>query len=175
MAFLRAEQKKSGIYLRIVQSYKIDGKPKHKTVHSLGKVEDYSADQLERIAKKLVELAGRSIDAIFGDSFHELGRYNYGYALVTQNLWNRYNFDKLIKIINNRSKIKFDWQEVLQLMIAERINDPCSKLQTHFNQTEYIGFRKDEIPLHHFYRTLDVLSKEEKFIKKHIFTHVCIN
>lgn len=170
MAFLRAEKKKSGTYLRIIQSYKIDGKSKHKTIHSLGKVEDYSADQLERIAKKLLELAGLNINTIFGDSFHEIGRYNYGYALVTQSLWNSYNFDKPTRIINNRSKTKFDWQQVLMLMIAERINDPCSKLQNHFNQNEYIGFRKGEIPIHHFYRTLDILSKEEELIKKHIFT-----
>ena len=170
MAFLRAEKKKSGTYLRIIQSYKIDGKSKHKTLHSLGKVEDYSADQLERIAKKLVELAGRTISNIFGGSFHELGRYNYGYAMVTQSLWNMYNFGELIEIINNKSKIKFNWQEVLRLMIAERINEPCSKLQNHFNQSEYIGFSEKEIPLQHFYRTLDILSKEEELIKKHVFT-----
>jgi len=170
MAFLRVEKKKSGTYLRIIQSYKVEGKPRHKTLHSLGKVEDYSPDQLERIAKRLVELAGRSINSLFGDSFHELGRYNYGYALITQSLWNSYNFSDLTKIINNRNRIKFDWQEVLQLMIAERINEPGSKLQTHFNQCEYIGFSDKEIPLHHFYRTLDVLSKEEELIKKHLFT-----
>jgi len=170
MAFLRVEKKKSGTYLRIIQSFKIDGKAKHKTIHSLGKVEDYSADQLERIAKKLVELAGGNINNIFGGSFHELGRYNYGYALITQHLWIGYNFKELTKIINNRNKIKFSWQEVLQLMIAERINEPGSKLQSHFNQSEYIGFSDKEIPLHHFYRTLDILSKEEDLIKKHIFT-----
>jgi hypothetical protein len=150
MAFLRVEKKKSGTFLRIIQSYKIDGKPKHKTLYSLGKVEDYSADQLERIAKKLVELAGRTDSNIFDGSFHEIGRYNYGYALVTQSLWNMYNFRELTEIINNKSKIKFNWQEVLRLMIAERINDPCSKLQNHFNQSEYIGFSEKVIPLHHF-------------------------
>ncbi len=62
MAFLRAEKKKSGTYLRIIQSYKVDGKPKHRTIHSLGKVEDYTTDQLEIIAKKLVELAGGNIN-----------------------------------------------------------------------------------------------------------------
>jgi transposase len=170
MAFLRVEKKKSGTYLRIIQSYKVEGKPKHKTIHSLGKVEDYSPDQLERIAKKLVELAGRSINSLFGDSFHELGRYNYGYALITQSLWNSFNFGELSSIINNKSRIKFDWQEVLQLMIAERINEPSSKLQTHFNQSEYIGFSDNELPLHYFYRTLDILSKEEELIKKHLFT-----
>ena len=170
MAFLRIEKKKSGTYLRIIQSYKIESKAKHKTIHSLGKVEDYSSDQLERIAKKLLELAGGNVNTIFGGSFHELGRYNYGYALITQYLWNSYNFKELTKIINNRNKIKFSWQKVLQLMIAERINEPSSKLQNHFNQCDYIGFSDNEIPLHHFYRTLDVLSKEEDLIKKHIFT-----
>lgn len=170
MAFLRIEKKKSGTYLRIIQSYKVEGKSKHKTIHSLGKVEDYTADQLERIAKKLIEVAGGNANTIFGDSFHELGRYNYGYALITRHLWNKYNFSELTKIINNRNKIKFFWQEVLQLMIAERINEPSSKLQSHFNQSEYIGFSDKEIPLHHFYRTLDILSKEEDLIKKHIFT-----
>ena len=53
MAFLRAEKKASGTYLRIIQSYKLDGKSKHKTLYSLGKLEDYDIDPLERIANKL--------------------------------------------------------------------------------------------------------------------------
>lgn len=170
MAFLRAEKKKSGTYLRIIQSYKLNGKSKHRTLHSLGKVEDYTPDQLERIANKLVELATGCINNLFGGSFYELGRYNYGYALVIGSLWSRYNFDKLVSIINNRNKIKFNWQVALRFMIAERINEPCSKLQNHFHQSEYIGFSDRLIALHHFYRTLDVLSKEEELIKKHLFT-----
>lgn len=170
MAFLRVEKKKSGTYLRIIKSFKVEGVTKHKTIHSLGKVEDYSVDQLERIAKKLVELAGGNINSVFGSSFHELGRYNYGYALIVRCFWKDYNFKELSKIIDNRNKITFSWQEVLMLMIGERINEPGSKLQSHFNQSEYIGFGEKEIPLHHFYRTIDILSKEESLIKEHIFT-----
>ena len=170
MAFLRVEKKKSGTYLRIIKSFKVEGVTKHKTIHSLGKVEDYSADQLERIAKKLVELSGGNIDSVFGSSFHELGRYNYGYALIVRCFWSKYDFKELSKIIDNRNKIRFSWQEVLMLMIGERINDPSSKLQSHFNQSEYIGFGEKEIPLHHFYRTIDILSKEESLIKKHLFS-----
>ncbi len=55
-------------------------------------------------------------------------------------------------------------------MIAERINEPCCKLQSSFNQSEYLGFGDTEIPLHQFYRTLDLLSNEENFIKEHLFT-----
>lgn len=170
MAFLRVEKKKSGTYLRVIQSYKVDGKPKHKTIHSLGKVEDYTPDQLENIAKKLVELARGNINSLFEGSFHEQGRYNYGYAFIVRRFWDNYNFGELSKIIDNRNKVTFSWQEVLMLMIAERINEPSSKLQSHFNQNEYLGFGDEEIPLHHFYRTLDVLSKEEDLVKKHLFT-----
>jgi transposase len=169
MAFLRAEKKKSGTYMRIIQSYKLNGKSKHRTLYSLGKVEDYTSDQLENIAKKLIKLAGRNINDL-GSSFYELGRYNYGYALIIIQLWRTYDFDKLVKVINNRNKIKFDWQATLQIMIAERINEPSSKMQNHFHQNEYIGLSEQTIALHHFYRTLDVLSKEEILLKKHLFT-----
>ncbi len=169
MAFLRVEKKKSGTYIRIVQSFKVEGKTRHKTLHSLGKVEDYSPDQLERLAHKLMELAGRDVAKLISSHFRELGRYNYGYAMVIHRLWKIFNLEQLSRRINNRRRLRFDWIVTLQLMIAERINEPCSKLKCSFNQKDYIGFSDESIALHHFYRTLDVLSSEEKAIKKHLF------
>lgn len=170
MAFLRSEKKKSGTYLRIIQSYREDGKTKHKTLYSLGKLEDYTSDQLERIARKLMELAGRDITNLIGDELHEQGRYNYGYALVVQRLWRMFNFPILIRKLKGKSRIKFDWPSALQLMIGERMNEPCSKRQISFNQAEYMGFSDLAIPLHHFYRTLDLLSDQQGIIKKHLFS-----
>lgn len=86
MAFLCIENKKSGTWLRIVQSYKEDGKAKHRTLYSLGKMEDYSYEQLVSIANKLLGLIGKSIDQIITSAFIETGRYNYGYALVIHKL-----------------------------------------------------------------------------------------
>ncbi len=170
MAFLRAEKKASGTYLRIIQSYKLDGKSKHKTLYSLGKLEDYDVNQLERIAKKILELIGRNVDVLDSGHLHELGRYNYGYALVINKLWEVFNLDKLAKVITYRHRVRFDWSSIFRFMIAERINEPCSKLQSSFNQSEYLGFGDTDIPLHQFYRTLDLLSEEEELIKQHLFT-----
>ncbi len=170
MAFLRAEKKASGTYLRIIQSYKIDGKSKHKTLYSLGKLEDYDINQLERIAKKLLELIGKDIDVLDSGTLQELGRYNYGYAMVVNKLWNVFNLDTLARKIITRHRVRFDWQSLFGLMIAERINEPCSKLQSSFNQSEYLGFGNTKIPLHQFYRILDLLSEEEELIKQHLFT-----
>jgi len=169
MAFLRIDKKKSGRYMRIIQSYKIDGIAKHRTLYSLGKVEDYTPDQLENLAKKFLELAGKSLEDFAGSEFSELGRYNYGYALVIDALWKTFNIEQLARKINNKRKVRFNWQDSLKLMIAERINDPCSKLRNSFNQEEYFRLTQKEVALHHLYRTLDILSAEEEFVKSHIF------
>ena len=169
MAFLRAEKKKSGTYLRIVQSYKSDGKSKHKTLYSLGKLEDYPPEQIERIAGKLLELIGKKVTEITGADFKELGRYNYGYALIILKLWEKFSLSEFVKIINNRRKVKFEWHKVIQFLAAERINEPCSKLRSSFHQSEYLGFSDTEFDLHHFYRALDVLSIEEEFLKRHLY------
>ena len=170
MAFLRAEKKSSGTYLRIIQSYKIDGKSKHKTLYSLGKLEDYDINQLERIAKKLLELIGKDVTLLDSGHLHELGRYNYGYAIVVNKLWQIFNLDTLVRVISHKHRVRFDWQTIFRFMIAERINEPCSKLQSSFNHSEYLGFGDTELPLHQFYRTLDLLSDQEDLIKAHLFT-----
>lgn len=173
MAFLRVEKKKSGTYLRIVQSTKIDGVTRHKTLHSMGKIEDYPPEQLERIATKLLELAGARIEDIVAGDLEEVRRVNYGYALVIKELWRRLELDKWMRKVNNTSRIRFDWLAVLELMIAERLNEPCSKRASHQHQQEYIGFadssEDQELALNHFYRTLDILSAEQESLKKHLF------
>ena len=170
MAFIRVERKKSGTYLRIVQSYKVDGQPRHKTLHSLGKVEDYAPHQLERIAKKLLELSGANVTDIINKGYQEAGRYNYGYGVVLDAMWSTFNLPYLVRVINNRHKVTFRWDEALRVMIAERINEPGSKLSSYFNQQEYKGLSSAPIELHHFYRTLDLICQEEETIKKHLFS-----
>ncbi len=57
MPFLRIEKKTSGTYLRILESYRDnEGKSTNRILYSLGKLEDYSPEQLRRIGIKLFEL-----------------------------------------------------------------------------------------------------------------------
>jgi len=170
MAFLRSDKKKSGTYLRIIESYKEGGRSKHRTLYSLGKLEDYTVEQIERIAKKLLSLVGLDLSDIVGGSFVELGRFNYGYAMVIQKLWKTFNMSRLVRKASFHNRVQFDWERVLMLLISERMNDPCSKRQVYFNQQEYLGFGEEPIALQHFYRTLDVLSSSEEVVKKHLFS-----
>lgn len=169
MAFLRVERKKSGTYMRVVQSYKDGGRPRHRTLFSMGKVEDYPPEQLENIAKKLLELSGKSLEDILGDDLKEVGRYNYGYALVIKKLWHLFDMTTWMRKVSNKRRIRFDWLCALELMIAERLNEPCSKLSNFNHQEEYIGFNDQKVELQHFYRCLDLLSEEQDSLKKHLF------
>lgn len=166
MAFLRVEKKKSGTYLRIVQSFKQAGKAKHKTLYSLGKVEDYSADQLEAIGKKLIELAGKSFEDLTND-LKELGRFNYGFPLIVNWLWGRFAIEPFIKKKLKKRKIAFDFSAVLRLLICERLSDPASKLCSYRRQNNYIGLNHND--LQHFYRTMDVMDDIAEPLQKHLY------
>jgi hypothetical protein len=94
MAYLKVERKKSGTYLRILQSYRNEsGKPTSKVLFSLGKVEDYTPSQLRSIGVKLFEIGGGQLKGLLSGDIVELGRYNYGYQQVFEKALNHYGVD----------------------------------------------------------------------------------
>ena len=58
MAFMRIDKKDGDQYIRIVKSKRKNGKPVQQTVYSLGKVSDYTPEQLQRFGLKFYELGG---------------------------------------------------------------------------------------------------------------------
>ena len=55
----------------------------------------------------------------------------------------------------------------MQLLLIERLNEPCSKLANYHNQEEYYGLGK--IELHWIYRTLDKLDQYSESIQDSLF------
>lgn len=99
----------------------------------------------------------------------EVRRVNYGYAMVIKHLWRYFDLDKWVKKLNFNHRVKFNRLSVLELMIVERLNEPCSKLASFKHQQEYIGFSDQPKDLQHFHRTLDLLSGEQESLKSHLF------
>jgi transposase len=73
----------------------------------------------------------------------------------------------------------YDIEEMLKIMVMNRIIEPKSKLGI-FNNLEYYGYtpvevsegkelEKDEVMLHWLYRTLDVLAENKEGIEKHLY------
>jgi len=167
MAYLRIEKKKSGSYMRIIQGYRKDGKSLCKTLYNLGRLEDYKSTELQAIGQKFLKLAGCPIENIKDLGLRELARYNYGYIQIVNSLWNTFKINEIIAKTLVSKRIKYDFVNVLKLMLAERLNVPCSKLQTFHNQSEYIGIQP--VALENLYRSLDILSQAQNEIQAHFF------
>jgi transposase len=169
MPFLRTENKKSGRYLRIVESFRdeVTGKPRQRILYTLGKVEDYTPGQLKRIGEKLYQLGGGDLKELLGIKIAEKARYNYGYYQLYYQCFKNFSLDYLSKNIQQKHKLKFDFQNALLLMLVERLHDPCSKRSSYFNQSEYINIQPVE--LQHLYRTLDKLADYSHIIQKQIY------
>lgn len=168
MSFLKVENKSSGTYLRIMESYRDEqGQPRHRIVHSLGKVEDYTPEQLRQIGIRLYELGGGDIKALLEGTTEEVGRYNYGYYQIYHKAFQYYQLDHLMRRIAKRWKVSFDLNNAVMLMLLERLQEPCSKRSNYANQLEYVGL--EPVYLQHLYRTLDKLAAENKLIQQQIF------
>jgi transposase len=168
MAFLRVENKKSGSYIRIVESYRDEsGHSRHRILYNLGKVCDYTPDQLQRIGARLYELGGGDLKNLLGITTAAKARFNYGFYQVYAAALIHYGLPRIFSRISNKHKLQFDFQNAALLMILERLQDPCSKRSTYFNQAEYLGIKT--VGLQHLYRTLDKLADYNKLIQKQIF------
>lgn len=168
MPFLKIEKKSSGTYLRIVESYRDDtGKSRHRIMHSLGKVQDYTPEQLRNIGIKLFELGGGSVKALLEGTLEELGRYNYGYRQVYYSAFRHYGLHTVMDRIARKHKLSYNFSDAVLLMLLERLQSPSSKRSNYIRQSDYAGL--EPVYLQHLYRSLDRLADYNELIQKHIF------
>lgn len=167
MAYFKIDHKEDGRYLRIVKSKRKDGKVIKETVYNLGRVEDYTPEQLKRFGTKFYELGGGDPRELLEGKIEELGRFNYGYYQLYKKAFSHYKLDSLLNRFVQKHKLKFNLIDAVLLMLLERLNDPCSKRQNHIHQEEYFGIEKVE--LHHLYRSLDYLADYNQLIQQQIF------
>lgn len=158
------DKKPSGQYIRIIESYRDEnGKPKTRTLHSLGRVDSFSTESLKRIGQRLYELGGGDLKDLLGEKVSEEGRYNYGFVQVYRKVLSFYGLGRIAK----KKKLTFSLIEAVLLLLVERLNDPCSKLGSFFHQEEYMGL--EPLSLQHLYRSLDYLADHSQLIQQTIF------
>lgn len=167
MAFIRIDKKDGDQYIRIIRSKRKEGKPVQETVYSLGKVSDYTPEQLQKFGLKFYELGGGDPRELLTGSIEELGRFNYGYFQLFRKVFASYLLDKLLERIKKKHDLQIDLVNAVMLMLVERLQQPSSKLQNFKNQHEYLGIEK--IDLHHLYRTLDYLAIYSEEVQNFIY------
>lgn len=167
MAYMRIDSKNGERYIRIIRSVRKKDKVVKETVYSLGKVSDYTSEQLKRFGTKFFELGGGDPRELLQGSIEELGRFNYGYYQLLHKLLMHYDLTKLLSRIGKKHNLEIDLVNAIMLMLVERLHAPASKRANFLNQEDYLGIQ--EIPLHHLYRSLDYLADNQQAVQNHIY------
>lgn len=177
---LQISRTKNAASLYIVKStYDKNGKRSNMIVEKLGTEAELSKIHPDPIAwgkKRAEELTRLEKEAAQSISveYHPANRiekgqkvlYNGGY-LFLQKLYYRYGIDKICKDISKRYKFEYDLNAILSRMIYGRILFPGSKMNTMEESGQLLeapGFE-----LHHIYRALEVIAKEDTFIQSELY------
>lgn len=164
---MRIDKKDGEQYIRIVTAKRKEGRPSQETVYSLGKVSDYTPDQLKRFGTKFFELGGGDPRELLEGKVEELGRFNYGYFQLFRKILGHYDLDGLLHRIEKKHALQIDLVNAIMLMLLERLHVPASKRANFLNQGEYLGI--ESLPLHHLYRSLDYLAQHQQAVQNCIY------
>ena len=175
--FIKTTKVKEYEYIKLVESYRENGKSKHRVLYNFGRSDLIKKDAgFLKIVKKLCEIAGLPVNheinadeqSLFADC-SEATFYNYGY-LPYLKLWKELDIDSVLagyqKCI---TKIEYPLSETVFLMAVQHLLEPRSKLSTYQCQNRY--FNMSEISLHHMYRSLEVLDKWKESIESELFDY----
>ncbi|WP_129408178.1 IS1634 family transposase [Marinitoga lauensis] len=176
--FLRVVKNNKGVeYLRIVESYRENGKIKQRTVANLGRIDSFSENEAKNIVNKLIQIFDLKNYIDTEDIKKAPDKKNYGAKVIVNKIFERYEMKRYFERLDK--EIKYNAEEMLKIMVMNRIVEPKSKLGI-FNNLEYFGYNKVEVKkekdleekdvmLHWLYRTLDILADNKESIEKHMY------
>lgn len=91
--------------------------------------------------------------------------------LFLQRLYYQVGLDRVCAAITRKHKFDFDLNDVLELLVYERLLKPASKLGNHKRCGRYL--EPFDIELQHIYRSLDVISAHMEYIQRRLFVNSC--
>lgn len=170
--FIRLKSSKTSKHptFQIVEGVRDGAKVRQKVVASLGVVKDESdLKKLRNLADNLIRkleqqgLASKNMSVNFSKLVHRKTEYN-GFRQVTAKLMDLVGFSAIAK--RAQGKNKFNVEEILKLIILQRMDFPSSKLRTYQRQSDH-GFQG--IELQHLYRAMDALEDFSEEFQKQAF------
>lgn len=160
-------------YLSLVESYRINGKKKNRTVMSLGRSDTVDEGQIQkiifglsRLTTELSILKKRSPEDSDVKIYESM---DFGVTLVIEQFWKELEFSGLMKKIQKKyPKLQFDLELVFKANVMYRLIKPGSerKMMDWFQDVYLPGVEK--LQIQHLYRGLKIISDHKTEIEKHL-------
>jgi transposase len=179
MAFIRKITNREGtVYVSLVEGYRDNGKLRQRTIKNYGRLDKLEKDNPNAYAD-LVKEAANYIDedrAKFVTTTLDLGKNrepsslkNFGYQLINS-VYDELGIEKVISQYSKNPKYKYDLNDILKLLVFQRVIDPNSKLEaTNFQN---VMLKDLNVDYAHIMRSLDHFCELQKPIQNAIHNKV---
>lgn len=178
---LKISKSKNVTLYYVIKTIYIDGKEKTVTVEKLGNENDVLkkskgkdpktwaknyVDNLNKLENEnnLKILIEKSTSTLIPKDEQNL--FNCGY-LFLEKLYYELGINQICSTISKKYKFEYDLNSILSRLLYGRIIFPASKLATNELSKNFI--EQPNFELHHIYRALEVISKENEFIQSELY------
>jgi transposase len=125
--FVRINKSGERRYLQVVESYRNeDGKPRHRVVANLGRVDGMEEGHLDALIRGLCRVAGRD-EPTGPEIVHEPAKA-FGDVFALHALWKDLGFDRALGRAMRSGRRKIEVEALVRAMVFNRLCDPTSKL-----------------------------------------------
>lgn len=152
-------------YIQLVEAYRDDnGRPRHRTVATLGRA-DQIAGELDSVINGLLRASGRAALDDDGPSVEFDPARSFGDVFALNELWKQLGFDALRLPL--RSRRQFDAEQLLRVMVFNRLCDPASKLGVldWLKTTAFPGVDVEAVTHQQLLRTMDALESGKERVE----------
>jgi len=155
--FVRINESGGRRYLQVVEAYRNEaGKPRHRVVANLGRLDDKDGSQLDALIRGLCRAAGRAEPAQL-EIAHEPAR-SYGDVFALHELWKDLGFDQALERALRSGKRKLDVEALVRAMVFNRLCAPDSKLGClRWLETVAMPAMPEGVTHQHLLRAMDAL------------------
>lgn len=178
---LRITKCKNTDIFYVIKTIYVNGKQKTKTVERIGNTAEvkqksngedpyiWAKKYVDELNKKEQEgtreiLIKKSQTQLIDKDKRNL--FNCGYFFL-EKIYYGLQLDKICESITNKYQFKYDLNSILSRLIYGRIIFPSSKLAINELSKKFI--EQPNFELHHIYRALEVISKENDFIQSELY------
>jgi len=150
-------------YLQMVESHRVNGKPRQTVVATLGRLdalkETGELDRLLRSGARLTE-TGMLLSAVENGETTTIDAKRIGPPLLFERLWRDSFCRSVIEDLLADRKFEFPVERAVFLTVLHRIMDPGSDRAAEKWRSAYSISGMDAIDLHHLYRAMAWLGEE---------------
>ena len=146
------------------------GKPRNRVIANLGPIEKIGIDAVRNLASGFSRIAGEQPSAALLP--HLLCAKDFGHVFAVTETWKCLGLSAILSRAGIGGETTFPTADLIELMVVNRLCDPCSKLALleWLDGVYFPGYEESKPPYHHLLRAMDrliaVKEKAELLIAK---------